>query len=342
MRRALYGILVIVGISLMVIPMSVPVFKSNAPYSVLNTGWNGTSSFGKMLYSGGSVVPVLGPYDSAGISDAKGTLVVIAPDVAFSGAEIDALKTFLRNGGVLLLADDSKEGNGLLRALGLPQRLSRKKLVSLTYSKSYLFPLTGELSPELKPGVAEVIFKDPAVVLNATSEGGVVLVRSSNASRLGDSYGSFPLVVKVPYGPGRVLIVSDPDIFTNALFKENEPFLKNLIAPLPKTFYIDEAHHADFNPYSSGTMVIRRGVSRGAVFYYMLFVAFVVLFIESGLHWRILRGLFSLLDRFVPGEEVDINETLKRLEEKGFDREKLRKIVDEIESGSKLGGAHGR
>lgn len=342
MRRTLYGILVIVGIFLMVMPMSVPVFKSNAPYSVLNTGWNGTSSFGKMLYSEGSVVPVLGPYDSAGISDAKGTLVVIAPDVGFSRDEVGALKTFLRNGGVLLLADDFNEGNGLLRALGLPQRLSRKRLVSLTYSRDYRFPVTGELSSGLESGVTEVVFKDPAVVMNATSAGGIVLVRSSNASRLGDSYGSFPLVVEVPYGSGRVLIVSDPDLFTNELFKENGAFLRNLIAPLPKTFYIDEAHHADFNPYSSGTMVIRRSIDRGAVFYYLLFVAFIVLFIETGFHWRILRGLFSLLARFVPGEEVDLDETLKRLEEKGLDGEKLRKIVGEIESGSKLGGAHGR
>ena len=341
MRRTLYGILVIVGIVLMIMPMSVSVFKSNIPYSVLNTGWNGTSSFGKMLYSEGRVVPVLGPYDSAGLSDARGTLVVIAPDVGFSKEEVGALKTFLRNGGVLLLADDFNEGNDLLRALGLPQRLSRKKLVSLTYSRDYRFPVTVELSSGLEAGVTEVVFKDPAVVLNATSMGGVVLVRSSNASRLGDSYGSFPLVVEVPYGSGRVLIVSDPDLFTNELFRENRAFLKNLVSPLPKTFYIDEAHHADFNPYSSGTMVIR-DIGREAVFYYLLFVVFVVLFIETGLHWRILRGLFSLLARFVPGEEVDLDETLKRLEEKGFDGEKLRKIVGEIESGSKLGGTHGR
>ncbi|WP_258083294.1 DUF4350 domain-containing protein [Thermococcus thermotolerans] len=340
MNRVFYGILLVVGIGLIVMPLSVPVFKSDAPYSVLNTKWNGLSSFGRLLYTNGEVTPILAPYDSVGLEDLEGTLVVVGPDVGFSSGEVEELKSFLEKGNTLLLADDFGTGNQLLEGLGLKVRLSKKPVLSLTYSKNADFPVTMDVrDPELAKGVSLLVMSRPSAILNVQN----ALVYTSNASMLGGTYGAFPVVVRIPYGKGTIILVSDPDIFTNSLYRENEPFLKNLVEGLPKkTFYIDEAHHADFNPYSSGSIVIRRAVNRELVFYYVLFVAFIAFIVESGIAGRILAWLASLVARFFREEEISQEELIRRLEEKGLDGDKLKTILEEIRTGSRIGGAHGR
>lgn len=342
MRRVVYGILLVVGVGLLVMPLSVPVFKSDAAYSVLNTDWNGLSSFGKLLYSTGEITPFLAPYDSSGLENYKGTLVVVGPNVDFSRGEIDSLRKFLENGNTLLLADDFGMGNRVLEGLGLKVRLSKVPLISLTYSRNSDFPVTMDIRDKgLAAGVTKLVLSRPAAVLNAGNS--TVLVYSSNASMLGKEYGAFPIIVEVPYGKGRIILVSDPDIFTNSLFRENEVFLRNLVSSLPeKTFYIDEAHHADFNPYSSGTMVIRRAVNRRLVFYYVLFIALLALAVESGLAGWVLGKSIRLLMRLFPEEGTSVDEVVRRLEERGLDGDKLKTILREIETGSKLGGVHGR
>lgn len=343
MRRYVYVILAIIGIFLAVMPVTVPAFKSNAPYSVLNTGPSGTSSFGYLLYKTGSVEPILTPYDSFSLKSVNGTLVVIGPTLDFSDSEVDQLKAFLRKGGTLILADDSKIGNRLLSALKLPQRFSRDKVISVTYLDDSEHPVTREITePALMSGVSWVVLHEPHAILHARNP----LLYTSNASVLGGKYGAFPVVDEVPYGKGRVVLVSDPDIFTNSFFKKNAPFLQNLIMHLPgRNFYVDEAHHADLNVYSSGTVVLRRAVNRKLAFYYALFMALIIFIAESGLVSKTLVWLFSLLGRLFPGEEEGVDEALKALVEEGFDEDRLKKMIREIETGSKLkklGGADGR
>lgn len=340
MNRVAYVLLLIIGVSLLVMPMSVPRFKSDAPYSVLNTNWNGLSSFGKLLYQSGEITPVIVPYDSFGLEKMNGTLIVVGPDVGFSAGEIKQVRAFLENGGTLLLADDFGTGNELLKGLGLPQRFSRKPVLSLIYSKDYEFPVTGEiLNPNLSTGVGYLVMDKPSTILHA----GNPVVYTTNASMFGGRYGAFPIMDVVRYGRGNVIIISDPDIFTNSLFAQNEDFLRNLINSLPeKTFYIDEVHHADFNPYSSGTIVIRRIVNKRLVFYYVFSIAILVLLGESGFFGRLINWTFLFLNRFLREEQESLDEIIARLEESGLDGDKLKKILHEIETGSKLGGAHGR
>ena len=339
MNRVFYAILLIVGLSLMVMPLSVPVFKSNADYSVINTNSTGTSSFGKLLYSKGGVSPILGPLDSAGINDKKGTLVIVGPNLDFAPGEISAVRSFLENGNTLLLADDFGTGNELLEGLGLKERLSKEPIVSPAYLKNGNFTITTDIRDEsLARNVEFLLTYRPSAILNA----GNALVYSPNASRLGNEYGPFPLLEIITYGKGRIVLVSDPDVFTNSLFAENRVFIENLLNYMPGPYYIDEAHHRDFNPYSSGTITIRRVVKKELVFYYVLGVALLAFLIETGLWIKPFEWIFSLLFRLFGGEGENLEETIKSLEEEGLDGELLRKIIWEIKTGSKLGGGDGR
>ncbi len=333
-----YVILLIVGIAFLIMPLSVPVFKSSAQYSVLNTGWNGTSSFGKLLYSKGGVTPILGSYDSVGLDKDKGTLVVIGPNLPFTAGEVEALKRFLDNGNTLLLADDFGTGNQLLKGLGLEERFSSKQPLTPVFLKNGDFPITAEIKTPLSSGVSFIVMYKPSVILNPANP----LVATPNGTYLNEEYGTFAIVDSVKYGRGKIILVSDPDIFTNSLFKGNERFIENLLNYMPGPYLVDEAHHRDFNPYSSGTMTIRRAVNKKLVFYYVLAIAVLAFIVESGLWMKPLEWGLELLGRFFKEESVNLEEIVKSLEEEGLDGEVLRKMLKEIQTGSKLGGGNGR
>jgi len=338
MNRAFYAIMLIVGISIMIMPLSVPVFKSNAAYSVLNTGPEGVSSFGKLLYSKGDIAPVLSTYDSMDLGEKKGTLIVVGPSLDFTEEEILELREFLENGNTLILADDFGTGNEILEGLGLKQRFARGELITPIYSKNHTYPITSEIvEPALARNVERIVMHEPAVILNPQN----ALVYTANSSLFKNSYGAFAIVDMAEYGRGRVILVSDPDIFTNSLFGENEEFIRNLLDYAGGPFFIDEAHHRDFNPYSSGTITIRRAVDKELIFYYILFVAAIAFIIETGLWLKVLEKLFSILLLFVREKKESLEETIKSLEEEGLDREVLMRIIEEIKTGSKLGGNYG-
>ena len=338
MNRMAYIILLVVGIALLIMPLSVPVFKSNAQYSVLNTGWNGTSEFGKLLYSKGGVSPILGPYDSVGLDGDRGTLVVIGPNLPFTSGEIKALKKFLKEGNTLLLADNFGTGNQLLKGLGLRERFSSKPPLTPVFIKNRDFPITAEIKTPLSSGVSVLVMYKPSVILNPVNP----LVTTPNGTYVDGKYGAFAIVDIVKYGRGKVILVSDPGVFTNSLFRENERFIENLLNYMPGPYLIDEAHHRDFNPYSSGTITIRRAVNKRLVFYYVLFIAALAFIVESGVWVKPLEWTLALLKKFFREKTEDIEETVKSLEGEGLDGEVLRKMVREIQTGSKLGGENGR
>jgi len=340
MNKVVYGILILVGVSLMFMPLSVPVFKSNAEYSVLNTQWNGLSSFGKLLYLSGDIKPILAPYDSVNLGNLEGVLIVIGPNVDFSSREIEQLKVFLEKGNTLVLADDFGTGNQILEGLGLKERFSKTPIISLMYSKTHEFPIVIDIrSKELSLGVERILLNVPAAILN--SENG--LAYTFNSSILGKSYGAFPIISEVKYGEGKIILISDPDIFTNNLFKENEAFIRNFVNYIKKgTFYIDETHHRDFNPYSAGNIVVRKSINKEFVFYYVLVIAAVAFFIESGLALKLLEKALSLMFLIFKEKKESLDEIIKSLEEEGLDGNTLKRIIEEIKTGSKLGGSHGR
>jgi len=140
---------------------------------------------------------------------------------------------------------------------------------------------------------------------------------------------SYPILAEVEYGKGKIIVLSDPDVLINDMFQENREFIENLIDYLGvKTFYFDEAHHSDFNPYSVTTVYIHRELDKGKAFQVFLAVAALAIFIESGIAGRIVRKLAEL----IPREREDL---LKDLPE-WVDVRIAERIVNEIRTGSKL------
>lgn len=331
MRAIVYVFLIFIGILLLVLPLAVPVIKTSVEFSMFNTKWNGCSEFAKLLAGRGKVVPIMYPYNSVELSKLDGVLIVIGPDIDFSTLEAEEVKGFLENGGTLFIADDFGTANSLLEKLGIKARFSTQPLKDIFYSKRAEFPVVVRVDdPKLAVGVRKITLNVPSAIIGGKGE-----VFSSKVSVVGKNMGSYPIMAELKYGKGRIIMLSDPSILINDMFEENRQFIENLVGYLGvSTFYFDEAHHSDFNPYSVMTVYIHRELDREKAFQVFVAVAALAIFIESGTAGKIVRTI----TRMLPKRKENIFEELPDW----VDIRTLEKIISEIKTGSKLGGKYGR
>lgn len=340
MRRAVYIILMAFGIFLLVMPLTVPVFQTSADFSVFNTGWNGASKFGRLLYEETDVIPIITPYNSFGLGEKEGVLLILGPDLGYSSLEVDEIKEFLENGGTLVLIDDFGTGNDILKGLNLSARFLSRPPVDIFYSKNYHFPeLVRILDPRLSVGVDRLVLNVPSAIVGANGS-----IYTSKVAVLGNDQRQLPIMSELNYGNGRIILFADPSVFINDMFEENEPFIRNFVEYIKAdVVYIDEAHHSGFNPYSIGTVVIRRSLDRMKAFYVIFGVTVLAMLIESGLAIEVARKVVdSLLSKVFKEEEKSLDAVIEELKREGYDEDVLMRIIREITTGKKLGGRNGR
>ncbi|CAB50507.1 DUF4350 domain-containing protein [Pyrococcus abyssi] len=331
MRRVVYFTLLAIGVAFLIMPVSIPVILTNVEFSIFNTGWNGCSSFAKLLYQGGEIVPVFYPLNSVSLGE-EGTLLIIGPDLSYSTFEIERIRSFVLNGGTLILIDDFGTGNEILSGLNLTVRFSKKVPISIFYFKDYRLPEVIYIDdPYLSVGVEKLILNVPSVLIGANGS-----AYTSRITLLGRNLKSYPILSEIRYGKGRIILFSDPSVFTNEMMTYNRKFVENFISKyVSYPVYIDEAHHSNFNPYHVGTVVIRRSLNKERVFYVTAFVAVIMLLVESGLAMNviltIIEKLYNItLKLFGEVEEEDLGKVIEELEKKGFDRRILDRIIKEV------------
>ncbi len=335
MRKIIYGLLMAFGIFLLIMPLSIPIFNSNADFSVFNTKWNGASSFGKVLYENSQIIPIISSFNSIELGEKRGTLLILGSDMSYSSLEIMEIKKFLENGGTLVLIDDFGTGNEVLKGLNITARFSRTTFIDVFYSKNYHFPeLVRILDPKLGAGVDKLVLNVPSVILNAEGE-----IYTSKVALLGNNQREYPIMSELKYGNGKIILFSDPSVFINGMFKQNEKFIRNFAEYISSdVIYIDEAHHSSFNPYQMGTLVIRRSFDKTKAFYVVLGVAVLALVIESGFASSFVeRSLAFLFNKLFKEEEKSLDDIIDELKKEGYDERVLKKIVREIQTGKKLG-----
>ena len=326
--RWLYAFLAFACIFLLILPLSVPVIKTSVDFSMFNTNWNGCSEFAKVLVERGKIAPVLYSYNSIDLKR-EGVLIVVGPDVDFSPLEIEEVRSFLEEGGTLFIADDFGLANSLLEGLEVKGKFSDKPLGDIFYCKRADFPVVARIEdPQLSYGVEKLVLNIPSVITGLEGEEEVF---SSKVSVVGGNRRSYPILAEIRYGAGRVILLSDPDILINDMAAENGKFIDNLVGYLGSDlFYFDDAHHSDFNPYSITTVYIHRELDRGKAFKVFAFVAALMVFIESG----IARAIGLFIGRLMPARKgEDIFDGLP----KGIDIIIVKRIINEIKTGSKFG-----
>ena len=157
------------------------------------------------------------------------TLLIIAPRREPSAEELAAYRGFLNDGNTIFLADDFGNGNAILAGIGSRIRILKGTIASLDRSWSdpcsVIVYRTAEESPFPLPG---------EMVLNGAAplEGGSPLMLTSimswtdaNGDRrlnLGEEMGTFPAMATEPVGAGTLIVLSDPSIFINSMYLQEE------------------------------------------------------------------------------------------------------------------------
>jgi len=262
-KRGYIVIAVIIAAALLI---SVTLLNTtNEDFSTYNTGWNGASQAQNLASREGYGTRDIFALSEAG-SSGKGALIMLNPNkaVAVSDADTRDLQRFVQNGGSLVVANDFGNANAVLNGLGVaPSVRFNGSLLADNVSRGVddAHPLVTDITPSgLTTGVKTLYF-NYGTTLDTSGSNVTVLARSAPTSYLrattGDnapiagSTGAHPVLASLPYGNGRIILLSDPSIFINGMLGQADnqklltAFLKNLTGgdtTVPILF--DQSHQA--------------------------------------------------------------------------------------------------
>ena len=125
--RRVYQLLILggIGVLLFILALATPMVSDTTEFSMYNAGWNGCSNIAVKTYAEGKFQPTftvdtneltITPKSFAEypLDPKNATILLIGPRSEFSSREADYIQSFLRKGGMVLLADDFGSGNDLL------------------------------------------------------------------------------------------------------------------------------------------------------------------------------------------------------------------------------------
>lgn len=182
-------------------------------------------------------------------------VLVLGVEEAYRPSEVDAIESFVREGGRLVLADDFGSGNGVANRFGVSfdglvlsddEFAGNRSFVSVNAT-------LGDRSFHVVTNVPTSLSVAPQVdaqVIARTSGNAYIDNNGNGREDDADTQGPFPVAVMVEAGDGVIVFVSDPGVFTNAVMgmeeAENEAFVRDLVftlLPQGGTVVFDESRH---------------------------------------------------------------------------------------------------
>jgi hypothetical protein len=264
-RALLYALVVAVLVGTLVAAST-----SATAFGAYNARWDGASELRAEADATGAETTLLRNASRYNAIPANGTVaLVLSPDRAYSAADRARLRLFVRDGGTLVVAEDvGPHGNDLLRDVGATARFDGTLLRDERHNyRSPGRPIARNTAENetLTEGVDKLTLNRGTVVDpgNAT-----VLVRSSGFAYLDANNNSqpddeetlqeWPVATVEGVGEGRVVAVSDPSLFINAMLDrpDNRQFARNLFAPGDRVV-LDYSHTAGVPPLQGALLTAR-------------------------------------------------------------------------------------
>jgi hypothetical protein len=242
--------------------ISVPLLNTTKEdFSTYNTAWNGASDAKALASSDGYTTRSVFALSEIGSGD--GVLFMLNPNssVSFSASDASTLQSFVKNGGVLVLANDFGNGNAVLSGLGVSAARFNGSLLEDNVSKGVdaAHPLITDVNASgITAGVHELYF-NYGTALDVSGTNVTVLARSAPTSYLSTSAsanlsattGAHPVLATFTYGDGRIVLLSDPSVFINDMLgqADNQQLLTSMFANLTGgntavPIMFDESHRA--------------------------------------------------------------------------------------------------
>ncbi|WP_256686055.1 DUF4350 domain-containing protein [Halococcus qingdaonensis] len=265
-----YPQLVLVALTVVtVVGLVLAASTSSVAFGSYNDAWDGASELREQAQAAGADSEIVRDTDRYANSSPEGTIaVVLSPESGYGPRETDRLRTFVRNGGTLLVAEDfGQHANPLLEAVGAQARVPGQLLRDEQYNyQSTALPIARNVSnASLLTGVdgltlnhGSPVSPNGATVLASTSD--VAYVDSDRDGELGDGeeIGTKPVATSEAVGDGRVLVVGDPSLFINAMVKRsgNQAFVRSVFGAHERVL-LDYSHAGGLPPLSVALLVVR-------------------------------------------------------------------------------------
>jgi hypothetical protein len=224
-------------------------YPPTADFRVDNPFWNGLETFDKQENAN--------PIDTLSNlpATATGTTLVIIPYTEYTETELTQIKTYVTNGGTLVLLDDYGYGNQILSNLGAGIIFSGQQLIDplFNYHTKTLPKITDFTTNKITANVSSILFNH-ATALKVTSA--TVAAYSSSFSFIDENNnqnheateetGPLPVIAYQQIGQGHVIAIADPSLLINSMIKldDNQQLINNAInfQKLNPEVYIDQSH----------------------------------------------------------------------------------------------------
>ncbi len=226
--------IITIVITLVVSLLCVSFFPSIQDFMEYNTLWNGVRRSLTALNAG-----TIDTSQELTQVDSNNILICI-PYIQYNSSDLEVLKTFLGNGGTLVIMDDYGYGNSILEYLNVDCRFSGAPLLDPLFCyKNQWFPKITDFAPSVNKNIKEVVLNHATALINTGKVD--LLAWSSSSSFLdqngnellnkGELQGPLPVAARQQIGKGSIILVSDPSILINSMLGQgdNARFLNNLI-----------------------------------------------------------------------------------------------------------------
>jgi hypothetical protein len=243
---------------------------SPAAYSAYNTDWDGTSALRLAATDASGAEPTVVDTAAYGRADPTATVAfVVAPSAPYTEAELAAVRSFVEDGGTLVVAGDRHpEANRLLAGVGAAARIDGRPLRDeRSFFRTAALPVVRDVrEDDLTEGVFELTLNHPSAVdpngarvLAATSGFAYVDAERNAVLDLEEELRSYPVVAAERVGEGRVVTVSDPSLFVNGMAgrSDNARFRDNLVTARAAVV-LDFSHGATVPPFVVALGVVQR------------------------------------------------------------------------------------
>lgn len=213
---------------------------SSAAYGPYNDEWDGASTLRSVAGEAGTVHLAVSTDTYETVDPERSVAVVLAPGVPSERAAT-RVRSFLARGGRLVVAGENATAtNAYLAAVGASARVDGRPLVDdRNNTGDPRLPVAANVTDHpLTEGVERValnygtsVDRRGATALVNTS--GVAYLDANENGTLDDDepLGPLPVATVEAVGDGRVVTVSDPSVFTNAMVEsDNRPFVAALVA----------------------------------------------------------------------------------------------------------------
>jgi hypothetical protein len=265
--RGLLAALVLAFLVVLVVAGS----TSTAAFGLYNGAWDGASGVRAVASSSGAdatVVTNASAYDDV---SPNGTVAfVVAPTEPYTAGDRARLRAFVRSGGTLVVAEDVGDGgNEVLRSVGADARFDGRLVRDMrNHGPTTAMPLADPVeNVSAFAAVDEVMLNHGTVVdagdgnvtvLATTSEYAYLDVDDDDEADENETFAARPVVTAERVGEGRVVAVSDPSVFINAMTDRasNEAFLRALVGGNERVL-LDHSHSGSTPPVRAALLFLR-------------------------------------------------------------------------------------